>query len=151
MAARCRRRSGEPIFRRFPPGSKRGTLEAPMSRATLSHKVIGVFTAQLDDAYQIAVWRGIESRARQRGVGVVCFVGQRVDSPIASEAAANVAYRIADGRNVDGLVVVSSAISTFLDQVGRMFVSQPDLPRVSIGLGISGVPSVTADGSNGVS
>ena len=113
--------------------------------------MIGVFTAQLDDAYQIAVWRGIESRARQRGVGVVCFVGHRVDSPIASEAAANVAYRIADGRNVDGLVVVSSAISTFLDQVGRMFASQPDLPRVSIGLGVSGVPSVTADGSNGVS
>lgn len=125
---------------------------SPTSAAS-SHRVIGVFTAQLDDAYQIAVWRGIESRARQRGVGVVCFVGHRVDSPIASEAAANVAYRIADPRNVDGLVVVSSAISTFLDQegLGRLFASQPDLPQVSIGLGVSGVPSVTADGSNGVS
>jgi DNA-binding LacI/PurR family transcriptional regulator/signal transduction histidine kinase len=125
---------------------------SPTSAAT-PHRVIGVFTAQLDDAYQIAVWRGIESRARQRGVGVVCFVGHRVDSPIASEAAANVAYRIADPRNVDGLVVVSSAISTFLDQegVGRLFASQPDLPQVSIGLGVSGVPSVTADGSDSVS
>jgi DNA-binding LacI/PurR family transcriptional regulator/signal transduction histidine kinase len=132
-----------------PQGS--GAIVSPVSAEAPSHRVIGVFTAQLDDAYQIAVWRGIESRARQRGVGVVCFVGHRVDSPIASEAAANVAYRIADGRNVDGLVVVSSAISTFLDQVGRMFASQPDLPRVSIGLGISGVPSITADGSNGVS
>jgi len=123
------------------------------TRAAPSDRVIGVFTAQLDDAYQIAVWRGIESRARQRGVGVVCFVGHRIDSPIASEAAANVAYRIADPRNVDGLVVISSAISTFLDQEGlsRLFASQPDLPQVSIGLGVSGVPSVTADGSNGVS
>ena len=124
-----------------------------MSSAAHSHRVIGVFTAQLDDAYQIAVWRGIESRARQRGVGVVGFVGHRVDSPIASEAAANVAYRIADPRNVDGLVVVSSAISTFLDQqgLGRLFASHRGLPQVSVGLGVEGVPSVTADGSNGVS
>jgi len=138
-----------PPFASGPPGS--GATVSPTSAEAPSRRVIGVFTAQLDDAYQIAVWRGIESRARQRGVGVVCFVGHRVDSPIASEAAANVAYRIADRRNVDGLVVVSSAISTFLDQVGRMFASQPGLPHVSIGLGISGVPSVTADGSNGVS
>jgi DNA-binding LacI/PurR family transcriptional regulator/signal transduction histidine kinase len=129
-----------------------GAIVNPSSAAS-SRKVIGVFTAQLDDAYQIAVWRGIESRARERGVGMVCFVGHRVDSPIVSEATANVAYRIADRRNVDGLVVVSSAISTFLDQdgVGRIFASRRGLPQVSVGLHVRGVPSVTADGANGVS
>jgi DNA-binding LacI/PurR family transcriptional regulator/signal transduction histidine kinase len=114
--------------------------------------MIGVFTAELDDAYQIAVWRGIEARSRRRGVGVVCFLGSRVDSPIKSEAAANVAYRIADRGNVEGLIVVSSAISTFLsaDGLERFFASRRAISRVSIGLKVPGIPSITADGSNGV-
>ena len=81
--------------------------------------MIGVLTAQLDDAYQIAVWRGIEARARERGVGVVCFVGHRIDSPVRTEAAANVAFRIAGRRSVDALIVVTTAIATFLDSRGR--------------------------------
>lgn len=114
--------------------------------------MIGVLTAQLDDAYQIAVWRGIESRARECGVGVVCFVGHRIDSPVNSEAAANVAYRIADSQNVDGLIVISSAIATFLDDegVGRLFSSRHGMPQVSVGLKVSGVPSITVDGSESV-
>ena len=65
-----------------------------------SPKLLSVFLAQLDDAYQIAVWRGIDSRARERGIGVVCFVGHRINSPVPSEAAANIAYRIADTRTI---------------------------------------------------
>ena len=122
-------------------------------RLTAGRRTIGVFTAQLDDAYQIAVWRGIESRARQLRLGVVCFVGHRIDSPIASEAAANVAYRVADRRNVEGLIVVTSAIATFLDEQGRgrLFASRQTMPQVSVGLGVIGVPSVTVEGANGVS
>jgi DNA-binding LacI/PurR family transcriptional regulator/signal transduction histidine kinase len=114
--------------------------------------MIGVLTAQLDDAYQIAIWRGIESRARQRGVGVICFVGHRIDSPVRAEAAANVAYRIADRRNVDALIVVSSAIATFLDApaVERLFSSRRGLPQISLGLKVPGIPSVTVNGSDGM-
>jgi DNA-binding LacI/PurR family transcriptional regulator/signal transduction histidine kinase len=114
--------------------------------------MIGIFTAQLDDAYQIGVWRGVESRARERGVGLVCFVGHRIDSPVNSEAAANVAYRIANSRNVDGLIVISSAIATFLDMKGieQLFASRRDIPQVSVGLKVPGITSVTVDGSESV-
>lgn len=78
-------------------------------------RVIGVFAAQLDDAYQTALWRGIQTRARSRGVGVVCFLGHRIGSPIESEAAANAAFGIADSTDIDGLIIVSSVIATFLD------------------------------------
>ena len=54
-----------------------------VSASRAAPPVIGVFAAQLDDAYQIAVWRGVETRARERGVGVVCFLGHRIGSPIA--------------------------------------------------------------------
>ena len=115
-------------------------------------RMIGVFTAELDDAYQIEVWRGIEARAHERGVGVVCFLGSRVDSVNVSEAAANVAYRIADRRSIDGLVVVTSAIATFLDAEGltRLFARGEGFPQVSVGVKIAGVASLSVDGSAGL-
>jgi hypothetical protein len=55
-------------------------------------KVIGVFMAQLSDAYQSAVWEGIERRVQELGLGVVCFIGSRLESPVGSEKKANIAY-----------------------------------------------------------
>jgi DNA-binding LacI/PurR family transcriptional regulator/signal transduction histidine kinase len=114
--------------------------------------MIGVLTAQLDDAYQSAVWRGIEGHARTRGVGVVSLLGRRIDSPVASEAAANVAFRIVDQRTVDGIIVISSAIATFLDRarMERLFATWAAVPLVSVGMEIPGVASVTVDGARGV-
>jgi len=133
---------------------KRRRERHPTSRrgGSPSRPVIGVFAAQLDDAYQIAVWRGIETRARQRGVGVVCFLGHRIGSPIESEAAANAAFGIAGPRSIDGLIIVSSVIATFLDaeDLQRLFTSRRGMPQVSVGLRVPGVSSVTVDGSEAV-
>ena len=117
-----------------------------------ARRVIGIFAAQLDDAYQTSVWQGIERRARERGVGAVCFLGHRIGSPIESEAAANAAFGIADRKGIDGLIVVSSVIATFLDVQGlqKLFASRRDMPQVSVGLRVPGVSSVTVDGSSGV-
>jgi DNA-binding LacI/PurR family transcriptional regulator/signal transduction histidine kinase len=83
----------------------------------------------------------------------VCFVGHRIGSPVASEAAANIAYGIADTRTIDGLIVITSAIATFLGptETARLFAARPGIPHVSVGLGVPGVPGVKADGSEGVS
>lgn len=120
--------------------------------AARSRRTIGVFTAQLDDAYQAAVWRGIERRARELGAGVVCFLGHRIGSPVPAEAAANIAYRIAARGNVDGLIVVSTAIATFLDAGGteRLFTGSGGMPQVSVGLKVPGIPAVTSEGTQGV-
>ncbi len=116
-------------------------------------EMIGVFTAELHDSYQASVWRGIERRAHERGVGVVCFLGSRLDSPVTVEATANMAYRLAGTESLDGLIVITSAINTFLDSAGvkRLFDSYRDLPRVSVGVQVAGIPSVTVDGSGGIS
>jgi DNA-binding LacI/PurR family transcriptional regulator/signal transduction histidine kinase len=108
--------------------------------------------AQLADAYQSAVWQGIERRATERGLGVVCFIGSRVDSPVGSEKKANIAYGLADPRAIDGLVTVSSAIATFLEARGieKLFSSRGTLPQVSVGLRVRGISSITVDGSGSV-
>jgi DNA-binding LacI/PurR family transcriptional regulator/signal transduction histidine kinase len=113
--------------------------------------MIGVFAAQFE-AYQTAVWRGIESRASERGIGVVYFFGHRIDSPVPEEATSNFVYGIADRKNVDGLIVMTTAIATFLDArgVSGIFSSRKELPQVSVGLMTPGIPSVTVDGTDGV-
>ncbi len=117
-----------------------------------SRRLIGVFTAQLDDAYQTAVWRGISDRAKQLGIGVVCFAGRRLYAPTAFEAAENFAFRLAGSRTMDGLIVVTTAIATFLDAEGirSLFASRGDLPQVSVASAVPGISSVTVDGSQGV-
>lgn len=110
--------------------------------------VIGVFTAQLDDAYQRRVWSGIAARAEETGHGLVCFVGQRLDAPAATEAARNVAYHLADRENIDGLIVLSSTIGIFRGIEGvRSLLAQRDVPWVSLGVRLPLIPSVTADGT----
>jgi DNA-binding LacI/PurR family transcriptional regulator/signal transduction histidine kinase len=116
------------------------------------NKNIGVFTAELNDAYQSAVWKGIVSQAQTRELGLVCFLGSRVKSPIATEQCSNIAYSLADKENIDGLIIISSAISTYLDfqAVTELFRIRSDLPQVSVGLGIPGIPSIIVDGRIGM-
>ena len=114
--------------------------------------MIGVFMAQLADAYQSAVWQGIERRVKEHGLGVVCFIGSRLESPVGSEKKANMAFELADPRAIDGLVTVSSAIATFLEARGieQLFASRGKLPQVSVGLRVRGISSVSVDGSGSV-
>lgn len=123
-----------------------------MKQPHVTDRTIGVFTAELDDAYQAGIWQGIEARARELNVGVVSFLGSRIDSPIRSEATANIAYRVIDRANVDGLIVLSSAIATFLDagKVEALFRAKPGLPKVSVGLRVGGIASVVTDGGPGI-
>lgn len=60
-----------------------------------NNKIIGVFTADLMDAYQSAIWQGIKHRAEESGTGLICFAGSRINSPQIPEATANVVYDMA--------------------------------------------------------
>lgn len=117
-----------------------------------SGRMIGVFTAELDDAYQTALWRGIERRAAERGVGLVGFLGSRINSPLPAESAANVAYAMADHRNIDGLIVLSAAIMTFICQADLtlLFNRERMIPQVSIGIKVPDHAGITVDGTDGI-
>lgn len=93
------------------------------------------------------MWSGIVSETSSREGGVVCFLGSRIDSPIVQEAASNSVYELANGDNFDGLVIVSSAISTYLDsdRIQELFDAYGEIPAVSIGVPVSGASNVTVD------
>ncbi len=116
---------------------------------TSKKRCIGVFTASLDDAYQSTVWHAISQRAQEKGFGSISFLGSRLGSPIASEASSNLAYHLANKRNIDGLIIIASALETFLTTVDlkAFFAPLADLPRVSIGMRIPGMSDVIVDGT----
>ncbi|HAP56841.1 MAG TPA: hypothetical protein DCR02_03420, partial [Sphaerochaeta sp.] len=46
-------------------------------------RCIGIFTANLDDEYQSALWHAMEQEAKKRNIGTISFIGSRLGSPIA--------------------------------------------------------------------
>ncbi len=114
-------------------------------------KTIGIFTVELDDAYQAAIWRGIQTQAEQLNLGAVTFLGSRFDSPIVPEATANFAYHLAASQNIDGLIIISSAIATFHDSndLEELSGQWRSVLSVEIGIRIPGMSSITTEGSRG--
>jgi hypothetical protein len=80
-------------------------------------RCIGIFTANLDDEYQSALWHAMEQEAKKRNIGTISFIGSRLGSPIASEASSNLAYHIASEKNIDGLIIIASSLATFFTTV----------------------------------
>lgn len=122
-------------------------------KARVPTATIGVFAVELDDAYQSVIWRGIEYQANRLGLGVISFLGSRSDYPIVSEASLNVAYNLAGPQNVDGIILISSAIATLHDSVDleELFAPWRGLPRVSVGIKIPGMSSITVEEASEVS
>jgi DNA-binding LacI/PurR family transcriptional regulator/signal transduction histidine kinase len=110
--------------------------------------IIGVFLAQLDDAYQRGIWQGLTQRAAETGHGVLGFIGQRLDAPMVTEAAGNFAYRLAGSQNIDAAVVLASTFATFggIEPV-RTLLATVTVPQISAGIGIPGVPGVSVTGA----
>ncbi|GAB6090571.1 substrate-binding domain-containing protein [Spirochaeta dissipatitropha] len=115
-------------------------------------KKIGVITAELSDSYQAEIWRGIVAKSIELNAGLVCFLGSRINSPLPSEHSANIVYSLAGKDQIDGLIVISSAISTYvgIDQLAQLLAPWEGLPRVSIGLEVPGMSSVIVEGDDGI-
>ncbi|MEA5106337.1 MAG: substrate-binding domain-containing protein [Sphaerochaeta associata] len=116
------------------------------------HRCIGIFTANLDDEYQSALWHAMEQEAKKRNIGTISFIGSRLGSPIASEASSNLAYHLASEQNIDGLIIIASSLATFFTTVdlNKFFSPWSSLPRVSIGMRMQGMSDITVEGDEGI-
>lgn len=117
-----------------------------------TEKIIGVFTAELNDGYQAAVWNGVVSKSQELGFGLICFLGSRLNSPLLPERTANIAYTLANEKNIDGLIIISSAITTYLEagQISELLTNFKSIPKVSVGMKIPDSSSVTVNSTSGL-
>ncbi|MCF7948399.1 MAG: substrate-binding domain-containing protein [Spirochaetia bacterium] len=114
----------------------------------LKKTTIGLFFRELADMYQLGIINNIYRMATKYDINVICFSGRFSEKDGSSDT---LLFDIADSRNIDGLIVISSAIFDVhnAEQIQEFFARYKPLPMVSIGLTVPGYSSVTVDSHSG--
>ncbi|HTH14321.1 MAG TPA: substrate-binding domain-containing protein, partial [Spirochaetia bacterium] len=102
---------------------------------------IGLFLRNLDEEYQINVYRGIRTRAHTRGVELVCVQGETLQ-PREDRIGP---FALAREVRFDGLLILSSVIVDTDRPRSASTIPRrlPPVPAVSIGLKVPGMVSLT--------
>lgn len=104
----------------------------------------GGYEAQLRDA--------LHTTARRAGHHLLLIYGGPVDAPHPVDAADNAIYELLGAESVDGIVVVSSLLSTFCgpEGVARLVQRFARAKMCSIGIELPGIPSLVLDNRPGM-
>ena len=110
----------------------------------LQKTTIGLFFRELSDMYQLGIINHIYQAAAKYNINIICFSGRFSRQNGSSDT---LLFDIADAENLDGLIVISSAIFDVhnAEQVQGFFARYSPLPIVSIGMQVPGYASVTVD------
>jgi DNA-binding LacI/PurR family transcriptional regulator len=106
----------------------------------------------LFDSYQIDLRRAFERVALQEGFDLVVVMGRCPGDPNPVERVQNVLYDWITPQSVDGVVLLSGVLVNFLGTtaVEALVRRLGSLPKVSIGVEMLHVPSVTVDNRTGM-
>lgn len=113
---------------------------------------IGFLVHSISESHGSALWSGIMDAARAYDANLICFQGNHLESPDGFLAQGNVIYQLANAENVDALVFSSATLGIHvnLDTVQRFADKYRSLPRVSLGLPLKGIPSLTVENYQGM-
>ncbi|MBN1889563.1 MAG: substrate-binding domain-containing protein, partial [Thermoflexales bacterium] len=104
------------------------------------------------DPLNAVVWAGIADVARERGINLIFFPGNPLQSRRGFEAQANVLYELLSSERLDGLVLWAGILSHHAgaEAVERLCERYRALPMVSIGELLTGIPSLMLDNYQGM-
>src|SRR6476660_10032088 len=105
---------------------------------------IAILVDELECGYQIGLVLHALEAARRKGVRLLCFCGGSLNDPRSFRARRNGIYDLAAPGRIDGVIVLSSAISNYISRnelLGFLERYRP-LPLVSCGLSLPGYTSI---------
>ncbi len=109
---------------------------------------IGVLLDALYNEYASMLVTAFELEARQRDLDLYCFAGGALHSLAGHELSRNRCYELVSARALDAVVVLSLSASS---EVIESFLTRfSDLPTVTVGHLVPGVPVVVADNAAGM-
>lgn len=123
-------------------------MEVKISKRKASRPTIGVLVDTILYEYQSKIWKGIVDSAEGKNINLICFVGRRIYPDF--DIYANKIYDLIGPKNVDGLIIMSAAISSDLEKTKEFCKKYFPLPIVSIGLEVEGIPSILVDNRSGI-
>jgi DNA-binding LacI/PurR family transcriptional regulator/signal transduction histidine kinase len=104
--------------------------------------------------YQPAVWSGAAEAARERDANLICFPGGTLGhSPVDPFIAqANRLYDLVTADSVDGLVICSNTLSSYVgpEKFQAFCTRYSSIPAVSVGLPLRDTPLVSVDNREGI-
>ena len=102
---------------------------------------IGLVLNILDEEYQISLYRGIKRRAEELGIQIICF--QKEDTKFQSDGFMG-CFPDKEYFNLDGIILLTSVLADNCELNTREDIKKiwGDLPVVSVGQKIEGVPSL---------
>jgi DNA-binding LacI/PurR family transcriptional regulator len=128
------------------------TDKAIRPRRPTGRPTIGFLVDSITEAHGSALWSGVMDAARTYDANLICFQGNHLESPDGFLAQGNVIYRLASADTLDGLVFSSATLSLRVssDAMQRFAEKYRPLPRVSLGLPLKGIPSLTVENYQGM-
>lgn len=119
----------------------------PRQRATL-----GFLLASLHTGASLDLWPGLLDAAERLDVNLICFPGGRLQASVGYERQRNLIYNLAGEACLDGLVTWSSSLGGAVGQqeVQAFHHRYQDLPMVSLGQFMEGLPTVSVDSYQGM-
>jgi diguanylate cyclase (GGDEF)-like protein len=118
----------------------------------VARKRIGFQTSRLEYGYGVKLWQGAMAGAERADADLFIFPGRNLDAPYGFDYQYNRIFSLMSSENLDAIVLVATLVSNYIDRDALLeFCARfKDIPVVSIGIEVPGVPSVLIDNRSGV-
>ncbi len=113
---------------------------------------IGLLTPNLSMQTDQILWQVLTEQGRARGFNALCYVGGHLRDPAGYEAQRTVLYDLAGAARLDGLIIFSGSVGTYLsiEEMADFCTRYHPLPLVSVSQVLPGIPSVMLDNYQGL-
>ena len=118
------------------PGRKRRTIA-----------VLADYMTFFGGGYEAEIRTAFHAKCNELDLDLLLVYGRALDEPNSASACHNEIFDLMHPARVDGVVVVSSSLSSYegLPSVQRLLARLPPMPVTSLGLLVPGVPSILLD------
>ena len=113
---------------------------------------VGVIIDNLAGESRSSLWPGIADTIHAQDGNLLCFTGGYLHAPHDITSSGNIVYDMIDKNQLDGLIIWTSSLSSYVDHATIQSFCQRyrPLPMVSIGIVLDGIPSVILDSYQGM-
>jgi PAS domain S-box-containing protein len=129
-------------------------IPAPLPKLAPNQRpTIGLLCENSTSDFVAQLLMGMTDVIQERGANLLCFPGGAINDPAGLRKQSNVLYDLVSRQNVDGLLVMTNFLGTYLSHeelIGWLHDKFPGLPMVSLGLEVENIPVILADNYAGM-
>lgn len=120
--------------------------------AVQKRKTLGLLSIMFSSDYMLQIMKGVKDFCRQADANLLVYSGRQINFPWNNEYQQNIIYEFVSKNDCDALIVPSASLYNFIHDEERIQYSRKfaEIPMVSIGVKMPGIPSVLIDNKIGL-